>query len=428
MQPSRLSITDLILHLHPRSLPAQTLRFTLSWGLGGMAGTLVGLIFVTGMLMLLVYQPAADQAYGSVLAMTGEVPFGRWVRNIHYLGANLLVVITLLHLLRVALTGGFGPGRRLNWVVGLALFFLVLMANFTGYLLPWDQLAYWAVTICANMLGYIPLCGAWLQELFRGGAEIGPATLANFFVLHAAAVPSALGVLLLWHFWLIRRAGGLVRGESVSSEARVPAVPDLLAREAAVGLGLIAGVLLLAMAWDAPLQEQANPGMSPNPTKAPWYFQGFQELLLHLHPTFAIFVWPLLGGVASVGLPFVRGSSLSPGSWFGSTRGRRLAVRTVLLGMAATAGAILLDNMLLLSSGAPAGDAWITRGLVPTTVLLALAAGAYALMTRRLRYSRGEAVMSLLLFAVAALTVCTVVGHWFRGPEMRLIWPWKTAA
>ncbi len=337
MQPSRLSITDLILHLHPRSLPAQTLRFTLSWGLGGMAGTLVGLIFVTGMLMLLVYQPAADQAYGSVLAMTGEVPFGRWVRNIHYLGANLLVVITLLHLLRVALTGGFGPGRRLNWVVGLALFFLVLMANFTGYLLPWDQLAYWAVTICANMLGYIPLCGAWLQE-------------------------------------------------------------------------------------------QANPGMSPNPTKAPWYFQGFQELLLHLHPTFAIFVWPLLGGVASVGLPFVRGSSLSPGSWFGSTRGRRLAVRTVLVGMAATAGAILLDNMLLLSSGAPAGDAWITRGLVPTTVLLALAAGAYALMTRRLRYSRGEAVMSLLLFAVAALTVCTVVGHWFRGPEMRLIWPWKTAA
>ncbi len=421
MQPSRLFITDLILHLHPRSTPASTLRFSLSWGLGGMAATLIGLLVVTGVLMLLVYQPS-EHAYDSVVALSTEVPFGRWVRNIHYLSANLLVVIALLHLLRVALTGGFGPGRRLNWIVGLALFVLVLAANFTGYLLPWDQLAFWAVTICTSMLGYIPLCGVWLQELVRGGGEIGPATLSVFFVLHVAVIPGALCVLLLWHFWLVRRAGGLVRAEG-DSKARVPAAPDLVLREAAVGLGLIACVLLPAMVWELPLPEQANPGMSPNPTKAPWYFQGFQELLLHLHPTFAIFIWPLLGAAAFAGVPFLRGSSLPPGRWFGSPRGRSPAVWSVLVGMAATAGAILLDNLLQHIAASPE-DAWITRGAAPTALLCASAFGAYALMTKRLRRSRAEVVMSGLLFVLAMMTVCTIVGVWFRGPEMRLVRPW----
>jgi quinol-cytochrome oxidoreductase complex cytochrome b subunit len=347
------------------------------------------------------------------------------VRNIHHAAANLLVVVAALHLLRVALTGAFGPGRRLNWVVGLCLLLLVLAANFTGYLLPWDQLAYWAVTISTSMLGYIPLAGDGLRAFFLGGDEIGPATLANFHVLHVAVVPGSLLVLLGWHFWLVRRAGGLVRDERDGAEdGRVPVVPDLIVREAAVGLALVAFVLLLAMVWHAPLLEQANPGMSPNPTKAPWYFQGFQELLLHLHPTYAVLVWPFLGIAALVLAPFWKDSALPGGVWFGSRRGWRLAVLGLIAGALPTLAAILLDELAQAPGTASASDTLLTRGLLPTLALVAYPAGLYLLSTRMFRRSRAEGVMVCLLMLCAALLVCTVVGVWFRGAEMRLVLPW----
>lgn len=427
MPKSRRSITDLILHLHPQTVPRETLRLTLSWGLGGMAAVLVGLLFLTGILLLLVYQPSTDHAYNSILILTREIPFGLWVRNIHHWSANLLVVIAVLHLLRVVLTGAFGPGRRLNWVIGLFLLFLLLSSNFTGYLLPWDQLAYWAVTICTSMLGYIPFCGQWLQELFRGGAEIGPATLANFFVLHVAFIPGTLFMLLLWHFWLIRRAGGLVQIERNDTEKvpvlRVPSTPNLIVREAAVGLSMVAFVLIMSILWNAPLLEQANPGMSPNPAKAPWYFLGFQELLLHLHPVFAVFVWPMLGAAALMFVPFWRETALPTGVWFGSERGRKLLIWTASACALATLGLILGDNLILHSGETAAVNTLITRGLLPTVLLIALLAGLYFLLVRKLKYTRAEAVTAGIVLVLVALMVCTVIGIWFRGPEMHLIWP-----
>lgn len=424
MRSSRKSFSDLLVHLHPPTVPASTLAFGLSLGLGGMAVTLLGLLALTGVLLLTLYQPSIEGAYASVVGLAREVPFGRWVRNVHYWSANLLVVVAALHFVRVAVTGAFGPGRRLNWAIGLLLLALLLAANFTGYLLPWDQLAYWAVTICTSMLGYVPLAGNWLRELFRGGVDIGQATLANFFVLHVAMLPGALLLFLFWHFWLVRRAGGLVRPETAAGEERVPTVPHLLAREAAVGLALVAGVLLLAMAADAPLLAQANPGLSPNPAKAPWYFQGFQELLLHLHPVFAVFVWPLLGALALLVVPLWPGSAGPPGVWFCSGRGRRLAVWMTVAGCVITLGAVLVDDFWLRAGGAATAGAWLTRGLFPTLLALGLLVGAYGVLVGKLGYSRAEAVMGCLCLVLAAGVVCTGVGVWFRGPEMRLMWPW----
>jgi len=428
MQKSRRSITDLILHLHPQTVPEETLRLTLSWGLGGMATVLVGLLFLTGILLLLVYQPSIDHAYSSILILTREVPFGRWVRNIHHWSANLLVIVGILHLLRVLLTGAFGTGRRLNWIIGLVLLFLLLSANFTGYLLPWDQLAYWAVTICTSMLGYIPICGSWLMELFRGGTEIGAATLANFFVLHVVIIPATLFTLLLWHFWLVRRAGGLVRVEQSDPEnvpaRRIPTVPNLIVREAAVGLVLVAFVLIVSIVWNAPLLERANPGMSPNPAKAPWYFLGFQELLLHLHPVLAVFIWPLLGAGVLLCVPFWRETALPTGIWFGSVRGRKLAAWVGAAGAVATLAIILADNLLLHSGAAVAVNTLINRGLAPTGLMMVLFVGLYFLLVRKLQYSRAEAVMAGLILVLVALMVCTMIGVWFRGPEMHLVWPW----
>ena len=245
MRPPRRSVTDLILHLHPPQVSADTLRFTLSWGLGGMAAVLVGMLFATGPLLLLVYQSSTELAYESVLVLTKEVPFGGWVRNIHYWSANFLIAASLLHLLRVVLTGGFGLGRHLNWVVGLGLLFLVLAANFTGYLLPWDQLSYWAVTICTSMLAYIPLCGDWLKELIRGSAAIGPGTLRQFFLscMWRSSRPLCYSS---WPgiFGLCGGQGGLIK-EKDQKAVRVATVPHLLAREAAVGLGVAACTLLV---------------------------------------------------------------------------------------------------------------------------------------------------------------------------------------
>jgi len=208
--PERSAATNLILHVHPRTVPEQTLKFTLSWGLGGMSVVLVCLLALTGLLLLFVYEPSIDHAYASILTLRDEVMFGRWIRNIHHWSANILVIVVFLHLLRVFFTGAFHAPRRLNWIFGVGLFFLVLFSNFTGYLLPWDQLAYWAITICTSMVAYIPGLGDGLQKMIRGGAEIGPATLSGFFALHIAMLPIALALLMPFHFWHVRKAGGLV--------------------------------------------------------------------------------------------------------------------------------------------------------------------------------------------------------------------------
>ena len=241
----RKSFTDFLAHIHPPTVPAETLRFTLSWGLGGMCATLILLLFCTGALQLLTYEPSIAGAYESVERMYSRAHLGGWVRNIHYWSANLLVITGVLHLLRVVMTGAVGTGRRLNWVLGLVLFALILAANFSGYLLPWDQLAFWAVTICTSMMSYIPGIGPWLMELFRGGAEVGPDTLTNFFGLHIAVIPGLMLIFMIWHFWLVRRSGGLVRAEKEpgTTQSRVPAVPDLVAREAAAGCTVIALVM-----------------------------------------------------------------------------------------------------------------------------------------------------------------------------------------
>ena len=227
-------------------------------------------------------------------------------------------------------------------------------------------------------------------------------------------------------------ARGLVQVERKAPEdvpvQRVATVPNLIVREAAVGLVLVGFVLFMSIFWNAPLLEQANPGMSPNPAKAPWYFLGFQELLLHLHPVFAVSVWPLLAAVALLWLPFWSESHLPTGVWFGSDRGRKLAMWTAAAGALATVALILLDNLFLYSGDPVAVNTFITRGLMPTGFLIVVMTGLYFLLVNKLKYTRAEAVMAGIILVVVALTVCTIIGIWFRGAEMHLVWPWGQGA
>jgi quinol-cytochrome oxidoreductase complex cytochrome b subunit len=425
-KPSGFS--HLVLHLHPRLVPAAALPLQRTFGLGGASAVLFLVLAVTGALLLVVYEPSPERAYGTVVRLVDEIPFGAFVRNAHHWAANGLVLVTLLHLLRVFYRGGHLPPRKGNWFVGVALLLLVVACAFTGYLLPWDQLAYWAVTISTGMLEYVPVAGATLLRSARGGPDIGPATLARFFVLHVAILPIALLLLLAFHFWLVRKVGGVILPADAGDKASprgplVPTSPDLTQREGAAALAVLAAVMLLAAAWNAPLLAQANPGMSPNPAKAPWYFMGVQELLVHLHPAFGAVAVPLFALVLLVLLPALGGGERPSGRWFGSPQGARLALAAASLAVVVTVAAVVANEPLRRTRpwfpGLPPA---VRGGVFPLAVAVILVA-VVAWASRRRGGSRLEVVQAAFTFVAASFVVLTVVGVFFRGQGMSLVMP-----
>jgi quinol-cytochrome oxidoreductase complex cytochrome b subunit len=427
----RYPIRNLVLHFRPATVPAPTLRFTLTFGLGGAAALLVVLQFATGILLSFSYEPNAVSAYPSVLAIIFEVPFGRLVRNLHYWCAHLLVLTAVLHLLRVFFTGAFHPPRQFNWIIGLALLAVVLAANFTGYLLPWNQLAYWAVTVSTAMLDYLPWIGDPLQQVLRGGAsDIGPTTLRIFHAVHTNLVPPLMAGLMAFHFWRIRKAHGLIlprrAGAQPSLETgRLAFLPHLLVRECAAAAVLTATLLLLAAFCNAPLDSAANPGLSPNPARAPWYFAGFQELLLHLHPLFAVCIVPAAAAFLLLAVPYRRYPDTAGGVWFTSVTGRRTG------GMAAAAG--LLFTPLLVwtgetlknpegpSSGLPA---IVREGLLPFLMIWAGLFLFSRLLKKACGANKNERTQALFILLATAFGVLTVTNVWFRKEGMALAVPW----
>jgi quinol-cytochrome oxidoreductase complex cytochrome b subunit len=426
----RVVLDHLVFHARPVRLPERTMKFTHTWGLGGMSLVLFTLLLLTGVLLMFVYEPVPAGAHGSVLRLQTEVRFGQFVRNIHHWSANLLIFVAVLHLLRVYFTGAFHGARQFNWVIGLFLLVAILGAGFTGYLLPWDQLSYWAITISTAMIAYVPGIGVWLQQSVRGGEEIGGATLLNFYTLHTTLIPALLIIVMAFHFWRVRKAGGVVLPHGVEEEPEEKPVsalsfPHLLLRELVVALILVAFVLAYSVALDARLGEAANPGMSPNPTKAPWYFMGVQELLLHFHPIFAVVIGPTLVALGLHLIPYLRYDTEQAGAWFLSSTGRRTAALAAAIALVVTPVWVVLDEFVLdpgaLLPGLPAA---ISNGLLPFSVLLAALWGLYAVLRRRNGATRGEAVQALFVLLFVAFSILTATGVWFRGAGMALIWPW----
>jgi len=420
----------LLLHLHPRVVPEGALRLSRTFGLGGAALVLFVLLAVTGALLLIGYEPSPERAYGTVVSLVEQVPFGAFVRNIHHWAANGLVLVAFLHLLRVFNRGGYLRPRQGNWLLGVVLLLLVLASAFTGYLLPWDQLAYWAVTISTGMLEYVPIVGGLLLRAARGGSEIGSGTLVRFFVLHVALLPLALLGLLSFHLWLVRKAGGVILPAGTGDEASprgplVPTSPALTRREGVAALVVLAAVLLLAAVADAPLLAEANPGLSPNPAKAPWYFMGVQELLVHLHPLFGAVLVPALAlGLLAV-LPALAGGARPSGRWFESPRGARLALGAAVAGaLLAAAGIAFSENVRRTPPWFPALPPAVRGGLFPTVAAAALVA-ALGLWARRRGATRLELVQTTFTLILAAFVLLTATGVFFRGAGMALAWPWS---
>ena len=412
-------------------MPERAIRFTHTFGLGGMALVLVFLLVFTGILMVFSYEPSPERAWQSIAAFQEDVLFGSLIRGVHFWSANLLIPVTLLHLLRVFLTGGFHGRRRSNWLLGLGVLACVLLSGFTGYLLPWDQTAYWAITICTEMLGLVPGIGPGLRSAILGDSEIGSATIINFYALHVVLTPMLLFALLSWHFWQIRKAGGVVSPTGPFDNVReahrtVPLVPNLGIKEVVVALVLIALVLVLAIIFAAPLGEPANPGISPNPAKAPWYFLGFQELLIHFDATFAILVIPLLAAAALIAIPFIRYEGEISGNWFLTPKGRRMSLAAAIMALVVVPLWIVVDDRVIGPDGwLPGAAPVVSNGLLPFALMLAGASAFYLALRKSFNASRNEAVQSLFVLFFVAFVVLTVTGAWFRGPGMMLVWPWQ---
>jgi quinol-cytochrome oxidoreductase complex cytochrome b subunit len=413
----RTILEFLVLHMRPVRVRRSTLQFTHTFGLGGMSLVLIGLLMASGILLMLAYDPSPEQAYQSVQDLQSASLFGGFVRGAHHWSANVLVVIAVLHLLRVFFTGGYHGPRRFNWVIGLALLAGILAANFTGYLLPWDQLSFWAVTICTSMLGYVPGIGGWLQAFARGGTEIGRGTLVLFYSFHTTVIPVVLIILMAFHFWRVRKARGVVspnpqdRPEDDDSKM-VLTLPNLLMRELAVGLALVAVVVLLATLFDAPLGAPANAGMSPNPAKAPWYFMGFQELQIHLEPLIAVVFLPVLGALALILLPYLRFDRTFSGPWFLTSKGKISGTLAAIVALVVTPFLILVDEFLLQQTG---GAGWLSIGAFVTAFAVFL--------SKRFQLEKAELVQALFILFLVAFVILTITGVWFRGPGMALAWP-----
>jgi cytochrome b-561 len=347
------SFSNVFLHVYPVRIPKRVLRLRYSFRLGFIAAVLFGILLVTGVYLMFVYTPSVGSAYGDMQKLKTGVGFGQLIRNVHRWSAHLMVLVVALHLVRVFYAGAYKKPREFNWVIGIMLLLITLFFSFTGYLLPWDQLAYWAVTVGTGLVHYMPVFGSKLQDLLIGGDQIGQNTLLRFYALHVAVLPAALVLLLVVHIWRVRKDGfalqrtniGANASEATNTAAPAPAAtamasaapelyggrvrllgvvdresvteadrpvddtvftwPHLLVRHVTVALGTAAIVLGLGVAFTAPLHGLANPNETPVSEKAPWYFAGLQELLSHFDPLVAGILVPVGAVLIFVMLPYI---------------------------------------------------------------------------------------------------------------------------
>lgn len=366
---AQTTFTNFFLHLHPVKVHRHTLKPWYTMGLGLISFFLFVILVVTGVLLMFYYVPSTTQAYDRMLDLRGSVAFGMFLRNMHRWAAHGMVAAVFLHMCRVFFTGSYKKPREFNWVLGIGLFLLTLFSSFTGYLLPWDQLAFWAITVGASIAGYAPVVGEQVKFLLLGDATVGQEALLRFYVLHIAVLPIVITIMVSVHFWRIRKDGGLSRpveaeampepGETpaeepvvaVASAHAVPVAdligrkrygiqglvrgpftkvgnvpdqsvfswPNLLMAELFVLVVTIMGVLVVSLLFDAPLEEPVNLLHPPNPAKAPWYFLGLQEMVSYSAFWGGVGI-PTLEVVLLLLVPYLDRGEGGVGRWFARER------------------------------------------------------------------------------------------------------------
>ena len=352
LEQSQVMVSSFLLHVQPVKVHRHSLRASYSLGLGLILLYLFLILTGTGVLLMFYYVPSTEKAYDIMKDLQYVVSAGLVIRNMHRWAGHLMVLFVLLHMCRVFYTGAYKRPREFNWVIGVGLFLLTLGLSFTGYLLPWDQLAFWAITVGTNIAGYAPVIGTKLKYLMLGGNVVGQEALTRFYALHVIVLPTVALLMVAVHLWRVRKDGGLSRpdepGDIVQQielkqlptnktyglmelargttpqvgknpEDEVFSWPHLVFRELLLFLLVTAVVLFLAIFWNAPLEELANPIHPPNPAKAPWYFLGLQELVSYSAFWGGVVV-PGLLVTALMLLPYMDRQRKGVGRWFARER------------------------------------------------------------------------------------------------------------
>jgi quinol-cytochrome oxidoreductase complex cytochrome b subunit len=205
--------SNFFLHIHPVKVNVRAMAFTRTFYLGGLASASFMMLVVTGVFLMFYYHPSAPRAYEDMKDLQYVVYMGPFLRNLHRWAAHAMVAVVLLHMVRVFFAGAYRPPREFNWVIGVMLLLLTILLSYTGYLLPWDQLAFWGVTVGTNMADSMPLIGHQIKFLLLGGHAVNENALLRFYVLHCVVLPLFLVVLLSVHIWRVRKDGGIYLGE-----------------------------------------------------------------------------------------------------------------------------------------------------------------------------------------------------------------------
>ncbi|MGC1908850.1 MAG: cytochrome b N-terminal domain-containing protein [Candidatus Dormiibacterota bacterium] len=334
----RMGISDLTHQLLYEAVPR---RGAWAYSLGSATLIIIVLQIVTGMFLLWTYVPSTTEAWESLNYIEHHDEFAAIVRGMHLWGAYVLLIIIGLHMIRTFVSGSYKKPRELNWIVGVLLFLMVLGLGITGAMLPWDQAAYWTATVVTHVVDYIPFFGNWLQEILRGGPQMGPETLTRFFAIHIWLLPALLVPLIGLHLILLRRHGehgswvnyeGVetesdeVRKERMSSaEYPYPAVPSdpgyavpvdiddffpsQVFKDALVSFGLVVIIFVMAVVVGAPLERAANPAALNYVPTPEWFFLPLDQLLVQFPQAWMIpigvFVLPGIGTTLLILVPFL---------------------------------------------------------------------------------------------------------------------------
>ncbi len=364
---SEIVFKNFFLHFHPVKCHKNSLDPFYTLGLGAITTSLFLILTISGVILMFYYIPAEDRAFQIMKDWQDTTPFAGFYRSMHRWSAHLMVLFVFLHMSRVFYTGSYKGMRKFNWVIGVILMVMTLLLSFTGYLLPWDQLSFWAVTVGAEIAGYAPNIPGFEYNINKvmllASTTVGQDALIRFYVLHVAVLPIFTSILIGVHFWRIRKDGGLSRPpdqlrpdpyrvvqRSDTKESFAPGVkrtyglmelvrgtcptvdkgpynfvftwPHLLRAELVAFLVILVLVLGLSLI-DAPLEEPANPSKPPNPSKAPWYFLGLQEMVAYSAFWGGIGV-PFLIVIGLALIPYLDRNPHGEGYWF--HRSRYLAI------------------------------------------------------------------------------------------------------
>ncbi|MFZ0888399.1 MAG: cytochrome b N-terminal domain-containing protein [Candidatus Binataceae bacterium] len=331
-------VNNLVLHVHPTRVYQRSLSPSYTLGLGLICFYLFVIEWITGVYLMFYYEPSTAAAYGRILDLDYVVTVGRVMRNLHRWGGEAMVAAVVLHMCRVFYTGAYKAPREFNWVLGVGLLFLTLALSFTGYLLPWDQLSFWAITVGTNIATYAPVLGPKFRYMLLGGNTVGSDALLRFYTLHVIAVPSLGVVLINYHIWRVIKDGGLAHpseNDTAKAAASAPpsvvqTFPTVLYVELTVFAVMMAALLMASLIFNAPLEQQANPLLPNNPSKAPWYFLGLQELVSYSAFWGGVVV-PTALTLFLVVLPYFDRRRKGIGIWFARERRPIVVIWTLIL-------------------------------------------------------------------------------------------------